>query len=61
MAQQCVERMKEEHAPTISQQNTQEMCFMALELIQTILWVKVNQSLGLLSLLGTIMLIGKQG
>ena len=31
MAQQCVERMKEELAPTISQRNTQEMCFMALE------------------------------
>ena len=31
MAQQCVERMEEELAPTISQRNTQEMCFMALE------------------------------
>ena len=31
MAQQCVERRKEELAPTISQRNTQEMCFMALE------------------------------
>ena len=31
MAQQCVKRMEEEYAPTISQQNTQEMCFMAIE------------------------------
>ena len=31
MAQQCVERMEQEHAPTISQRNTHEMCFMALE------------------------------
>ena len=31
MAQQCVERRKEELGPTISQRNTQEMCFMALE------------------------------
>ena len=31
MAQQCVERMEEELTPTISQRNTQEMCFVALE------------------------------
>ena len=31
MAQQCVERMEQEHAPLISQRNTHEMCFMALE------------------------------
>ena len=31
MAQQCVKRMEEEHVPIISQRNTQEMCFMAVE------------------------------
>ena len=31
MAQQCVERMEQKHVPTISQRNTHEMCFMALE------------------------------
>ena len=31
MAQHCVEKMEEELAPTISQRNTQKMCFMALE------------------------------
>ena len=31
MAQQCVEKREEELAPTISQRNTQEMYFMALE------------------------------
>ena len=31
MAQQCVERMEKEHAPIISQRNTHEMYFMALE------------------------------
>ena len=31
MAQQCEERMEKEHAPTISQQNIQEMCCMTLE------------------------------
>ena len=31
MAQQCVERMEEEHVPTISQQDTQEICLMAFE------------------------------
>ena len=31
MTQQCVVRMQKEHAPTISQQDTQEMCLMAFE------------------------------
>ena len=31
MAQQCVKRMEEEYAPTIFQQDIQEMCLMAFE------------------------------
>ena len=31
MAQQYVERMEEKHAPTIFQQDTQEMCLMAFD------------------------------
>ena len=59
MAQQCVERMEEEHAPTISQQNTQEMCLMAIEVEANHLVGEGQSTVRPLLFLGTTMLIRK--
>ena len=61
MAQQCVERMEEELALIISQRNTQEMCFMALEADSNHLVGEGQSTVRSSLFFGTIMHIGKQG